>query len=119
MGDAMSVLGEQRGAVVAAIRRELDRIVEEQQQLADDLAALWGAIAPAEAVRRMQAFDLLRQRLVLMSDVLAVMDSTPPEGLAQAVPACLTLTALRRDFAEALGVPEKAAADDGDDVELF
>ena len=43
---------------------------------------------------------------------------TPSAGLAEAVPACLTLNTLRQDFAAALGV---AAGDgeDGEELELF
>ena len=114
----MTELTEAQRAVVAATRRELGRIAEEQQKLADDLAGVLGAAASDEAIRRMQAFDLLRQRVDLLAEVLRVLVATPSAGLAEAVPACLTLNTLRQDFAAALGV---AAGDgeDGEEIELF
>lgn len=118
MGGPMSGSSEAQRAVLATVRQQLSRIGLEQQQLADDLAGLMGAAAPDGLVRRMQAFDLLRQRVDLMAAVLGVLETTPPAGLAEAVPACLTLDSLRRDFAQALGVGE-AVGEVGEDVELF
>lgn len=114
----MTELSEAQSAVLAATRRELGRIGEDQQQLADDLADLLGETAPVDVIRRMQAFDLLRQRVDLLAEALAVLEATPSADLAQTVPACLTLASLRQDFAAALGVAAESTAD-GEEIELF
>ena len=54
-GGIMTEWTEAQCAVVAATRRELGRIAEEQQRLADDLARGRGAQASDDAIRRMQA----------------------------------------------------------------
>ena len=105
-------------AVLAATRRELGRIGEDQQGLADDLAETLGDAVSDEQVRQMQAFDLLRQRIELLAEVLAVLETTPSDDLARAVPACLTLATLRQDFSSALGVEENVS-EDGEEIELF
>lgn len=114
----MTELSQAQCAVLAAARSELGRIGDDQQQLADDLSELLGEAAPVDVIRRLQAFDLLHQRVDLLAEVLAVLEATPSADLAEAVPACLTLGRLRDDFATALGVAGEAA-EDGDEIELF
>ncbi len=114
----MTELSEAQRAVLAATRRELRRIGEDQQQLADDLAELLGETASVDVIRRMQTFALLRQRVDLLAEALAVLEAMPSADLAEAVPTCLTLASLRQDFAAALGVAAEAG-EDGEEIELF
>jgi hypothetical protein len=118
----MTELSAAQCAVLAATRRELGRIGTDQQGLADDLAEALGDGASDTVVTRLQAFDLLRQRIDLLAEVLAVLETSPSADLKQAVPACLTLTTLRRDFAAALGAEEEPGDGDAgteEDIELF
>lgn len=102
-------------AVLAALREEALAVAADQQGLADDLAAV---VAGDDAVRRMQMFDLLRQRLELMAaaaEELAAGGGDLPERLL----ARLSLSSVRALYARHLGLAAPEGGDDGGDVELF
>lgn len=102
-------------AVLAALREEALDVAADQQSLADDLAAVIGGEA---AVRRMQAFDLLRQRLELIAAVAEEL-AAGNAGLPERLLGRLTVSAVQARYARHLGLEAPEAGDDGGDVELF